>query len=96
VAAAQLSVGGDHEVASVPDGAFPLGPVGHGLGKCVFRAWYWEGGRDDGDHREFAELARYADRLNVPASSLARGWILSQLRPEEDTSPAAAVDRICS
>jgi hypothetical protein len=43
---------------------------------------------------EFAELARYADRLNVPASSLARGWILSQLWPKEDSTPAAAVDRI--
>lgn len=29
---------------------------------------------------EFAELASYAASLDVPASALARGWILDQLR----------------
>jgi hypothetical protein len=43
---------------------------------------------------EFAELTRYADRLDVPASALVRGWILSQLRPTSDSSPAAVVERI--
>jgi hypothetical protein len=43
---------------------------------------------------EFAELTRYADRLDVPASALVRGWILSQLRPTSGSSPAAVVERI--
>ena len=43
---------------------------------------------------ELAELTAYADRLDVPASALVRGWILSHLRPEADMSPAAVVDRI--
>lgn len=43
---------------------------------------------------EFAELTAYADRLDLPASALVRGWILSHLRPGADTSPAAVVDRI--
>jgi hypothetical protein len=43
---------------------------------------------------EFAELTEYADRLDVPASALVRGWILSHLRPGAETSPAAVVDRI--
>ena len=43
---------------------------------------------------EFAELARYASQLDVPPSALVRGWILSQLRPDAETSPAATVARI--
>jgi hypothetical protein len=43
---------------------------------------------------EFADLTAYADRLDVPASALVRGWIVSHLRPGADTSPAAVVDRI--
>jgi hypothetical protein len=43
---------------------------------------------------EFAELARYASLLDVPPSALVRGWILSQLHPDTETSPAATVARI--
>jgi hypothetical protein len=43
---------------------------------------------------ELAELTAYADRLDVPASALVRGWILSHLRPAADTSPAAVIGRI--
>lgn len=42
---------------------------------------------------EFAELTRYAEALEVPASGLVRGWILEQLRAGSD-SPARTVDRI--
>jgi len=43
---------------------------------------------------EFAELTQYASQLDVPPSALVRGWILSQLRPDAETSPAATVARI--
>lgn len=43
---------------------------------------------------EFDELASYAHQLDVPASALVRGWILEHLRPEPQTSPAAAAARI--
>ncbi len=42
---------------------------------------------------EFDELARYAAVLDVPASALARGWILDQLRSGAD-SPQQTVERI--
>jgi hypothetical protein len=32
--------------------------------------------------------------LNLPASTLVRGWILTQLRADGETSPAGTVDRI--
>ena len=43
---------------------------------------------------ELAELTAYADRLDVPASALVRGWILSHVRPGADTSPAAVVEAV--
>ncbi len=43
---------------------------------------------------EFEALNRHADQLELPASTLVRGWILTQLRADTDASPAATVDRI--
>lgn len=43
---------------------------------------------------EFEALNRHAEQLELPASTLVRGWILTQLRADTDTSPAATVDRI--
>jgi predicted DNA-binding protein len=43
---------------------------------------------------EFEELNELAERLKLPASTLVRGWILSQLRADTDTSPVATVDQI--
>jgi hypothetical protein len=43
---------------------------------------------------EFEALNRHAEQLELPASTLVRGWILSQLRADTDVSPAATVDRI--
>lgn len=42
---------------------------------------------------EYAELNRYADAVEVPASSLTRGWILDHLRAETD-SPGETINRI--
>ncbi|MGH3504529.1 MAG: hypothetical protein ACRDQA_27060 [Nocardioidaceae bacterium] len=42
---------------------------------------------------EFEELARYAETVEVPPSSLVRGWILEQLRAGSE-SPRTTVDRI--
>jgi hypothetical protein len=33
---------------------------------------------------EFDELARYAAALDVPASTLVRGWVLDQLRTSDE------------
>jgi len=43
---------------------------------------------------EFDTLAHHAEQLGIPVSALVRGWILTQLRTDSDTSPVAAVDRI--
>lgn len=43
---------------------------------------------------EFEALNRHAERLELPASTLVRGWILTQLRADTEVSPAATVDRI--
>ncbi len=43
---------------------------------------------------EFEALNRHAEQLELPASTLVRGWILTQLRADTDASPAATVDRI--
>lgn len=43
---------------------------------------------------EFEALNQYAERLELPPSTLVRGWILSQLQADNDTSPVATVDRI--
>lgn len=43
---------------------------------------------------EFDALHRHAEQLEIPASALVRGWILTQLRTDSDTSPVATVDRI--
>lgn len=43
---------------------------------------------------EFEALTQYADALELPASTLVRGWILTQLRTETETSPVTTVDRI--
>lgn len=42
---------------------------------------------------EFDELARFAGTLDVPASTLARSWILDQLQNGSD-SPQRAVERL--
>ena len=42
---------------------------------------------------EFDDLTRYAAALDLPASALARGWILDQLRTGSD-SPVRTVERI--
>lgn len=42
---------------------------------------------------EFDELARFASTLDVPASTLVRGWILDQLQNGSD-SPQRAVERL--
>jgi hypothetical protein len=43
---------------------------------------------------EFDALTRYADELELPASTLVRSWILTRLKGNPQTSPAATVDRI--
>ncbi|MGH3769271.1 MAG: hypothetical protein ACRDTX_29680, partial [Pseudonocardiaceae bacterium] len=43
---------------------------------------------------EFEALSRHAEQLDLPASTLVRSWILTQLRADSDTSPVATVDRI--
>lgn len=43
---------------------------------------------------EFEELTRLADNLELPASTLVRGWILTHLHADTATSPTATVDRI--
>lgn len=43
---------------------------------------------------EFEALSRHAEQLDLPASTLVRSWILTQLRTDTDTSPVATVDRI--
>lgn len=43
---------------------------------------------------EFEALHHRAEQLDLPVSALVRGWILSQLRPDTEGSPAATVDRI--
>lgn len=43
---------------------------------------------------ELDALNRHADELELPASTLVRSWILTNLHVDADTSPAAAVDRI--
>lgn len=43
---------------------------------------------------EFDALHRHAEQLEIPVSALVRGWILTQLRADSDTSPVATVDRI--
>lgn len=43
---------------------------------------------------EFDALNRHADELELPASTLVRGWILTHLQADAETSPAATVDRI--
>lgn len=43
---------------------------------------------------EFGALTRYADELELPASTLVRSWILTQLKGDTEASPAATVDRI--
>lgn len=40
---------------------------------------------------EFEALNRHAEQLELPASTLVRGWILTQLRAGTETSPAATV-----
>jgi len=42
---------------------------------------------------EFEELARFAGALDVPASTLVRGWILDQLQTKSE-SPQRAVERL--
>lgn len=43
---------------------------------------------------EFDALTRRADELELPASTLVRSWILTHLKGDNETSPAATVDRI--
>ena len=43
---------------------------------------------------EFEALTRHAEQLDLPASTLVRSWILTQLRADTDTSPVGTVDRI--
>ncbi len=43
---------------------------------------------------EFDALTRYADELELPASTLVRSWILTHLDGDTQASPAATVDRI--
>lgn len=43
---------------------------------------------------EFEALNEHAERLELPASTLVRSWILTQLRADTDASPVATVDRI--
>ncbi|MGH3925988.1 MAG: hypothetical protein ACRDSN_03475 [Pseudonocardiaceae bacterium] len=43
---------------------------------------------------EFDALTRHADELELPASTLVRSWILTHLKGDTETSPAATVDRI--
>lgn len=43
---------------------------------------------------EFDVLNRHAEQLELPVSTLVRGWILSHLQAGTETSPAATVDRI--
>ena len=43
---------------------------------------------------EFDALSRYADELELPASTLVRSWVLTHLKGDTETSPAATVDRI--
>lgn len=43
---------------------------------------------------EFDALTRYADELELPASTLVRSWILTHLQGDTLVSPAATVDRI--
>ena len=43
---------------------------------------------------EFDTLHHHAEQLELSVSALVRGWILTQLRTDSDTSPVATVDRI--
>src|SRR5882672_9307072 len=43
---------------------------------------------------EFDALHHHAEQLEIPVSALVRGWILTQLQTDSDTSPVATVDRI--
>jgi hypothetical protein len=43
---------------------------------------------------EFDTLSHHAEQLGIPVSALVRGWILTQLQVDSDTSPIATVDRI--
>ncbi len=43
---------------------------------------------------EFDSLSRHAEALELPISTLVRGWVLTQLHSGTEASPAARVDRI--